>query len=245
MQLLGLTGILRYKDSIFVSAVCWYIVYEIGGIMRRLSPHPVFGCGLFLFTHLYTGYLIVIIQFYMYQHMKKARSCNMDKELWDIYDSCFQKTGKLHVRGDSNQLNQYHLVVHIYPVNKNKELLVQKRSSNVEWFPDMWAATGGSAVAGEDVWEACRRELYEELGIMAEKESSEMAAIFKRTDSFNAIWIIKTEAAINDLILQEDEVAEAKWMYPDEIRAEINKGNFHKYSYMEWLFDYLEKMIIK
>lgn len=166
----------------------------------------------------------------------------MEKEFWDIYDNCFQKTGDIYERGNINTPNVHHLVVHIYPVNSKKQLLVQKRSNEVDWSPGYWAATGGSAIAGEDPWEACHRELFEELGIDALKEQSEMIAMFKRCDSFNAVFIIKTDVSEADLIIQQEEVAKAKWMSADEIRKMAADGIFHQYSYMEWLFDYVENM---
>lgn len=166
----------------------------------------------------------------------------MEKELWDLYDSCFQKTSKVHERGLRIPDGYYHLVVHIFPVNKEKQILVQKRSNTVLLEPGLWAATGGSALCGEDAWEACQRECYEEIGFRPSKEQSELATIMKRKDSFATIWVVKTDLKAEEMTLQEEEVAEVKWMYPDEIRAMIQHQTFHVYQYAEWLFQYIENI---
>lgn len=161
-------------------------------------------------------------------------------ELWDIYDACYQKTGRLHERGKILQPGDYHLVVHIFPVNDKKEILVQKRSDTVKRFPGCWAVTGGSAIAGEDSWEACQRELQEELGIVAEKKDSELAAVFKRIDSFNSVWVIRCNLKREQLILQKEEVAEAAWLDFPSIHAMAKQGILHKYPYLDWLGHYID-----
>mgnify|MGYP001037458902 CR=1 FL=1 len=160
-------------------------------------------------------------------------------ELWDIYDACFQKTGKLHERGKQLKEGEYHLVVHIFPINQQKQILVQKRSDTVEWFPGSWAVTGGSALNGEDAWQACQRELKEELGIQIQKEDAQLFAILKRHDSFNAVWVIRSEVSEKDLKLQKEEVAQAKWIEMDNIKKMMTQGSFHKYQYFDWLMDYI------
>lgn len=52
-------------------------------------------------------------------------------ELWDLYDGCFKKTGRTHERGKPLPEGQYHLVVHIYPINRKGEILIQKRLDTV------------------------------------------------------------------------------------------------------------------
>ena len=47
-------------------------------------------------------------------------------EQWDIYDKCFVKTGRTHERGKTLEEGDYHLVVHIYPINSKGQILIQK-----------------------------------------------------------------------------------------------------------------------
>lgn len=163
-------------------------------------------------------------------------------ELWDVYDHCFQKTGRLHERGNPLPSGEYHLVVAVYPVNSQGQVLIQRRNPNLKLLPGIWAATGGSAVAGEDAWAACQRELYEELGLCATKENTEMVAVFKRIDSFNTLWIVHTDVKAEELVLQKEEVSDAMWVTVAELKEMAREGTFHYYRYLDWLTDYISNM---
>jgi 8-oxo-dGTP pyrophosphatase MutT (NUDIX family) len=161
-------------------------------------------------------------------------------ELWDIYDQCFIKTGRVHERGKPLSRGDYHLVVHIYPVNSRGELLIQKRAENISWKPGFWAVTGGSAVAGEDAWTACRRELMEELGIEATRDNTSLVLMNRRYDNFMTLWVVKTDIRLSELKLQPEEVADAMWATPQEIRTMMAEGIFVEYNYLEYLFQYIK-----
>lgn len=163
-------------------------------------------------------------------------------ELWDVYDHCFQKTGRIHERGNPLAPGEYHLVVAVYPVNSRGQVLIQKRSPDLKLMPGVWAATGGSAIQGEDAWEACRRELKEEIGLSATKENAEMVAAFKRIDSYNTIWIVHTDVRAEELVLQKEEVADVKWVSVAELKSMARDGTFHYYRYLDWLTDYISNM---
>ena len=60
------------------------------------------------------------------QYLKSERRKQM--ELWDVYDHCFQKTGRLHERGNPLPSGEYHLVVAVYPVNSQGQVLIQRRN---------------------------------------------------------------------------------------------------------------------
>lgn len=156
-------------------------------------------------------------------------------ELWDIYDGCFIKTGRIHERGKPLPKGDYHLVVHIYPVNKNSKILIQRRADNIRWKPGLWAATGGSALTGENAWNACRRELMEELGIEATRENSYMALTEIRSDHFTTVWVVNTDIQTKDLKLQKAEVADARWVSQEEIKCMTKEGLFIGYSYQDYL----------
>ena len=110
--------------------------------------------------------------------------CIMAAEIWDLYNSKRQLLGKTMLRGEEIPAGCYHLAVHIWPVNNKGEYLIQKRAATVQWKPNIWAVTGGSAVAGEDALTAAMRELKEELGFIASKEQMKELACLKRSNSF-------------------------------------------------------------
>lgn len=162
-------------------------------------------------------------------------------ELWDIYDQCFVKTGRLHERGKPLAEGDYHLVVHIYPMNSKGQILIQKRADNVSWKPGFWAATGGCAIAGDDAWTTCQKELWEELGIKATRQNSSLVMTYRRHNSFCAVWLVRTDVSIDELRLQPSEVTEAKWASRSEIKAMGEKGLWVEYFYMDFLFHMIEE----
>jgi isopentenyldiphosphate isomerase len=59
-----------------------------------------------------------------------------------------------------------HRVVHILVFDKKGRLLLQKRSMNKDVAPGKWdTSVGGHVNPGEDVLEAAKREMKEELGV--------------------------------------------------------------------------------
>lgn len=157
-------------------------------------------------------------------------------ELWDIYDKCFIKTGRTHERGKPLAEGDYHLVVHIYPINSKGQILIQKRTDTVSWKPGYWASTGGSAIIGDDAWTTCQRELWEELGIEATRENASLAMMYRRHNSFCAVWIVRTDVTIDELKLQPTEVADAKWVTREELKAMTKEGIWVDYFYMDFLY---------
>lgn len=161
-------------------------------------------------------------------------------EYWDIYDECFLKTGKTHKRGTPLAKGEYHLVVNIYPINSKGELLIQKRSETISWKPGFWAATGGSAVAGEDAFTTCQRELWEELGIEATRENTSLVLVHKKADKYIFLYLVKVDIELHQLLLQEAEVADVRWVTITELKAMVEDGRFHKYHYLDELYDFID-----
>jgi hypothetical protein len=54
----------------------------------------------------------------------------------------------------------------------------------------LWAATGGSAIAGEDSESAARRELFEELSIRTVPGELVYGGRMRRRNSFTDIWLL-------------------------------------------------------
>lgn len=161
-------------------------------------------------------------------------------ELWDVYDQCMQKTGQTHVRGVPLEEGEYHLIVHVYPVNSKGQILIQKRADTVKTKPGLWATTGGSVLAGEDFLEGGLRELREELGVEVSTENTRLLSVMQRPNRFRAVWLVRTEIERAELSLQKEEVADAMWATPDQIRAMVQTGEFWRYDYLEWLFQKIE-----
>ena len=165
------------------------------------------------------------------------------KEYWDLYDAAGQLTGETILRGEPVPAwipeGRYHKVVHIWIQNPKGGLLLQKRSDTVEWKPGFWGVTGGSVVAGEAPAAAAVRETGEELGIRVLPEQLEFLFSMRRRDTFCYIYLLKTDVSVEELTLQEEEVALAKWLTMEEIKKDMEEGRLHRYDYFEVLCKYL------
>ena len=151
-------------------------------------------------------------------------------ELWDIYDKNGEPTGKTVRRGNLRlRSGEYHMVVHIWIKGADGRWLIQQRSATKVPMANEWAATGGSVISGEASLEAARRELCEELSISLPAESFSFVQRIFRRHSFIDIWQVEFSGNIADLSLQEEEVAQVKWVTDEELCDMIESGLFHNY----------------
>lgn len=154
----------------------------------------------------------------------------MMTEVWDILNEDGCLTGKTTVRGTGFlKPGEYHLVVHIWIISSDGKFLIQRRSENKKLMPGEWAATGGAAISGESSFEAANRELFEELGIVSNPNTLKKIFRLKRRNSLLDVWAITCDIKTSNLNLQENEVAEAKWITQAQLKDMIKSGQFHNY----------------
>ena len=160
-------------------------------------------------------------------------------EIWDILDKNGRRTGKTVIRGKRGLgKGEYHLVVHIWIVNDRGEFLIQKRSDKRPLMPGEWAATGGSAFSSESSRHAAARELNEEMGIRLGRKDLKLVKRMLRKFSLTDIWAARCNVDVDNLNLQTEEVAKAKWVSADELKTMIRNGEFHNYGkdYFDLIF---------
>lgn len=160
-------------------------------------------------------------------------------EYWDLYDEAGQQTGEKHLRGTKVPERRFHKVVHIWIQNSRGELLMQKRSDTVDNCPGVWATTGGSVQAGEEPLVTAVRELEEELGLTVSAEELRYCLMVRRKDAFCYVYVLKKDIPVEELTLQECEVASAEWMSLEQIDRMVAERTMHRYVYREILENYL------
>ena len=164
----------------------------------------------------------------------------MVAEYWDILDKDGKFTGFKMKREPFNRFRngQYHLVVHIWIKNSKGEYLIQRRSDDRMPMPGEWAATGGSVRSGEGSKEAAMRELFEELGIRVMENEIQYMHRFTRKNSFVDLWYVGVDASVDSLVLQKEEVQDAKWVTAEELKMMVEHTQFHNYGadYFEHIF---------
>lgn len=147
-------------------------------------------------------------------------------ELVDLYDINHNKTGEIGVREQAFPQGRYRLSIHIWLVNSENKIYIQKRSANRSKFPNFWENAGGGALKGETSTDAMIREFSEEIGIAPNLNSAVMFKSIARTDDIVDFWFIKQDFKIADLNLQEEEVSDAKWVSLEELENMIKSGLF-------------------
>ena len=160
-------------------------------------------------------------------------------EYWDLFDGAGQVTGENHLRGSEVPKERFHKVVHIWIQNSKGELLMQKRSDKVDNCPGIWATTGGSVQAGEEPLVTAVRELSEELGIHISEEELQYCLMVRRKDAFCYVYLLRKDIPVENLTLQECEVAAAEWMSLETADKMVQERTMHRYVYREMFEWYL------
>lgn len=115
---------------------------------------------------------------------------------------------------------------HIFLRDENDRILLAKRSPKKKSSPNCWSSSAAGHVdEGESYDTAASRELFEELGVRTELTHigtfrSQHPTATGNLDAFVAIYT----GAINSdtpVVIDPEEVAEAKWFNEEEIRQLI------------------------
>lgn len=141
----------------------------------------------------------------------------------DIYDRNREKTYKVKERNKLEE-GEYRISVHIWIVNSKNELLIQKRTMDSKKFPGMWSQTGGGVLAGENSKEAVKRESKEELNLEIKDDEIYYIGSYVRKKDIADVWLVKKQIEVNNLKLQEEEVAEIKLVTFEEFDEMIKNG---------------------
>jgi isopentenyldiphosphate isomerase len=174
-------------------------------------------------------------------------------ELLDVVDSSGQPCGIIKPRESVHRHGDWHKTVHIWIVNKNGELLFQKRSSNKESFPGVWdVSSAGHISAGETSPEGAGKEVLEELGVKIAKRDFSYLFTIKNScnlhngsfidNEFSDVYLVKKDFLISDLSLQPSEVSDARYIHYAILKKIADTGDPlfapHPEEYMR-LFEYL------
>ena len=159
-------------------------------------------------------------------------------ELWDVYDSQRNLTGRTHRRGDPLPPGDYYLTVHVWLRNSKGEFLISRRAPT-KGDPNKWECPGGSAMLGDDSLAAAIREVKEEVGLDICPDKARLMFTITTTDEICDVWLFQQDFNIEDVVLQESEVTAAKYATTDEIRSLAASGEFIR-DYIEDFFAMVE-----
>ena len=144
-------------------------------------------------------------------------------EYWDIYDRDGNKLGYVKEKGMQLSPEEYQLAMEVWIIDNQGRILVQQRSNQCELLPNIWCMTTGRMKAGEDSRQGCLREIAEELGIVVNDKDVQFIDRLIYRNMIWDIYMVRKDVDISELQLQRDEVAQVKWITPDEFRGMIER----------------------
>jgi len=155
-------------------------------------------------------------------------------EILDAFDKQGNYVGTIE-RKKSHKKNAgvFHKVVHVWFINENNELLIQKRAACKPTCPNRWdIACAGHIESGESILTACERETFEELGLKVKPGDFIYVGelIHEEMNELTEQFIVKTAKDIKDMTLQVEEVSEVKWINIKDFKQLLYSDAFMDHS---------------
>lgn len=148
-----------------------------------------------------------------------------NEELFPIVDEegniiCAATRGECH-----SGKKLLHPVVHLHIFNSKGELYLQHRPKWKDIQPDKWdTAVGGHVDLGENVEQALKREVNEELGITDFQAERITQYIFESEREKELVFVHKT--TYDGPIVPSEELDGGRFWTPEEIHSNLGKGVF-------------------
>ncbi|MDR0389218.1 MAG: NUDIX domain-containing protein [Spirochaetaceae bacterium] len=166
-------------------------------------------------------------------------------EYWDLYDRGRNKLNCRHIRGERLEKGLYHIVVHVWIVNSNNELLLTQRHPD-KTFPYKWEGSGGSILAGEDSLDGALREVKEEIGIdLRGNQGKKIKTIIRDNDfcsDFLDVWLFKADFSLKETKLQETEVIGIQWVSKAALKTLFDQAEMSPS--VQYLLDLLDQGLL-
>lgn len=165
-------------------------------------------------------------------------------ELWDIYDSNKQRTGRTMKRNDwCLKDDEYHLTVLGVISRPDGRFLITQRVMTKAWAPGWWEVSGGAAMAGEESEDAVKREILEETGLDVTDAEGGYRFTYHRENPgqgdnyFVDVYRYTMDFTEDDVRPQEAETLGFKIATLDEIRQLAAEGIFLHYDSIRQVFE--------
>ena len=143
-------------------------------------------------------------------------------EYWDLFDANRKPLGRTIKRGDAFADGEYYVCCEIWIQNSNGQFLMTQRHPNKK-AGGLWEFTGGGVLAGETTKQAAVRELEEELGIQIDESELSLLEVYQQRNYFMDIFVAEKNVDTTMLVLQPEEVVDAKWVSHEELLQMIEE----------------------
>lgn len=174
-------------------------------------------------------------------------------EYIDILDKNGNSTGEVKERSDVHRSGDWHRSVVACILNSKGELLIQKRASSVEKYPNLWTLSfGGHMAAGDISAIAVIREASEELGVELQESDCEKlfsVPVHRVHDGgsyidnvYHDTYLVRKDILLSSIQLQAEEVSAVRWVTLKEFEQKIHERDPDFVQYDELYEPFLEVM---
>ena len=143
-------------------------------------------------------------------------------EYWDLYDADRKPLGRTIKRGDAFADGEYYVCCEIWIQNSKGQFLMTQRHPDKK-AGGLWEFTGGGVLAGETTKQAAVRELEKELGVQVDESKLTLLEVYQQRNYFMDIFVAEKNVDTTMLVLQPEEVVDAKWVSHEELLQMIKE----------------------
>ena len=181
---------------------------------------------------------------------------NYIDEYFDVLDEQGEKTGTSRSHAEVHREGLFHRAVHVWFLNSQGQLLLQKRSHVMDAYPSYWdISASGHVSKGQSSIEAAKMETLEELGVSLPVSAFQLLCILKGhvvlnngtriENEFQDVYLVHLDKALSELTLQAKEVVGVRWIDVSEFKSWIlGEGELlvpHEEEY-KWLLLHIENI---
>lgn len=177
---------------------------------------------------------------------------NIHEETIDILSIGSNTSGKMVFVPNGRMLKKMahvtgapHMAAHIWIFNSRWEVLIQKRSLTKDSYPGLWdISAAGHISSGETMLQWAMREISEEIGLDIQEDDLIPVGYYREEVKFamkgyengwhnnelNGIFLLRYDGDVKSLALQEEEVADVKFIPLSQLETEwrdVAQGELH------------------
>ncbi|MFR2750619.1 MAG: NUDIX hydrolase [Dysosmobacter welbionis] len=158
-------------------------------------------------------------------------------EMVDLYDENRLPLGRTAERYAPKGEGEYRVVVHICVFDSRGRLLIQQRSREKAVWPEAWdVSAAGGVDAGETSRQAAEQEFREELGVALDLTGVRPSCTVNFDGGFDDFFLVERDLGLEELTLQKEEVAQARWAELPEILDMVDRGSSSTIPKAFWRF---------